>query len=296
LVRFKISDLTKSIVQNKRYQPDIIPEKKKTRFKYLIFDLIKVPNILNKKMKTRIFFVVLIIMVGMTGKLYSQVFYIHFPQENHIYQRDASDSATVYVAGNFNTLGTKNIVFKIIRDGVFVNSVTYAPPTEGHTVFYLPLRLKAGRFKYTIEAHQDNPGLFKSSSNILVGDVFVFYGQSNSIGLGNDIVSYMPPVDDEYMRTYHSNDDFSFGEYHKMDQFSAYKVGIFPIEVLKHYRQKSNYPVGVIQAAISGMNLDQLSNRNDGNPYSTDSYYGQLLSKLKFAQVKDYVKYCVQTR
>jgi hypothetical protein len=226
---------------------------------------------------------------------YGNVYVTDFPKTDQIFQRDLQDSSAINAIGTINSNVFSKLTLKVLKDGVFYSeqSLMFSPNTGVQHFSFNP-KIKAGKFDYTFILMANDVIETTRSERVVSGDVILFYGQSNAIGF-SDIDAYVPP-NSPFVRILLVNDINNYqGGWRRLidEQFAKYSMGQFPFEVVKYIIANNQYPIGVIQAAVSGNSLLQLKETCGVLPPCTVFPYDRMLRQLTMAGVQNRLKYMI---
>lgn len=219
---------------------------------------------------------------------FAQINFQEIPLNNQVLQRNDQDNTTFIVRGNVTENGHSKVSIKILQnDNEFFNESKSLSSSKD---FSFSPTLTAGKFNYTIKILLDEREI-KTITRLVVGDVFLLYGQSNALGnAGGD--NYQPDRN-PFIRYFHTN----YADVNNFEWFLPFETyerpGTGAMEFMKFLVNNHNYPVGIISASVGGADMRSLNNRNEQNPTDPNTYYGRMLSQLINSQLKNKLRYVI---
>jgi hypothetical protein len=224
--------------------------------------------------------------------LNAQVYiYTPFPVRNQVLQRDEQDSSAIQIEGVYDSNTIQKLSLQILKDGVLIKEKSITDINPNGVKYNFNLKIKAGKFNYTIQLIANNTEIIKKSENVLSGDLYLFYGQSNA--LANAYIDDYNPKQDLFSHVLIQTDwNQPTGFWSPVVSNTTYlnnTIGTFALEFAKQITSTSNYPVGIIQCAIGSKDITELTVASDKpNEYSP---YDKLTKSLELAQAKNNLKY-----
>ncbi len=225
------------------------------------------------------------------------VFFSTVPYDLQLFARDSANQAIVPVAGYVNKVGYQRIRLLFFREGKLLTvSTKILNPADTLTAFRFEPRIRAERAQYSFQVFLyrtvTDSVLVIQRQRLVCGDVLVLDGQSNAAGVsGWD--AFSSGVDDTYLRNY----TFPPGNTPVPEQLSWYPakepyatVGIFGLSLQKQILDTYGIPTALFNGAVGGANLLDLSRRNADLPTDVNTYYGQLLVRLRQAGLDQNVR------
>jgi lysophospholipase L1-like esterase len=217
------------------------------------------------------------------------------PQDNQLYARNEKDIANIPISGSIILAGWKYISVVVTRENQFYAyqraAITYNSRGESGS-FALNPSIKSELANYNIQIYASRTGtdsvLIVERKNIVAGDFYVLYGDSN---VCNQNVT---PTD------YYSNNQFirSFGRYNQEVQkdyllndttwtqnenYFYPKVGIWGTYLQELIVKKYGIPVAIIAGGRPGIRIESLADQLDGN-------YKDLLYRVKKSGLSGQIK------
>lgn len=197
------------------------------------------------------------------------------PADMQLYPRNAGNEADVTISGNVESAGYSYVSVVKSRNGAQAsyhrNTLKYAGNVGAFTI---TSTIKAELAEYTFSVYAcksaTDSTLIVTRSNVVAGDLYLIYGQSNAVAWEVDY-----PYRNEFCRTYGSGPaGAGWGLANELHP----RVGIFGIEFQKHVAEKFGIPTCVMNGARAGAFLAQLIERNPNNHADPSKPYGVLLN------------------
>lgn len=217
----------------------------------------------------------------------SQVSISNFPANNQVIQRNEQDEAIFQVKGRISETGHSSITLKVLQDG----NTFFEHTLNTSTDFTFSPILKAGKFDYTFVLLLDGTREIKRTNQIVVGDLFLVYGQSNALGNAGEN-AYLPAHSSLIRFFAVTNLENGDGEW-VLPYQTFIRPGTGASELLRFLTEKYQYPVGVIIASVGGAKITNLNYRNEQNPTDISTNYGKLLNQTIFSGSKESLKYII---
>ncbi|GAB2556923.1 sialate O-acetylesterase [Spirosoma areae] len=241
-----------------------------------------------------------IVYVGIILFLYyfsavGQVTFDQLPQDLQLYPRNANNQAEVVISGKVTDTGYTKIGMLVLREGVVTKGISQTlAPTGSNTAFKLASFIKAEPADYSFRVFvykgQDSL-LVADRKQIVCGDVYIMYGQSNALGLAQLDDFYSFNFDDKYLRnaTYpYQGTPNQMSWYQAKRPFSS--VGGPGLTMQRLILQTYGIPTCILNGAQGGTAIDVLSSRDPINHANPMTFYGDLLYRAQWAGVAKQVK------
>jgi len=222
------------------------------------------------------------------------------PRPGQLFQRDASDTASLDVNGTVTSPGFTDVEVEVTRDGAPWFSQKSPLVYSGSTAsFAFSTSLFAGTFDYELSAWAwagAERQLVARVPNLAVGDVWIINGQSNAQasdywgeGLANASQSH-------WIRSFGTASIWGTTEFdlhwdHADGQnwLGHASVGQWGLRLAEILLKREQVPIAILNGAVGGTSIT-LHQRNDGNPVDLSTIYGRLLRRAIEAGVTDRVK------
>ena len=214
------------------------------------------------------------------------------PHDLQLYARDGANQASVVVDGTITDATILKVACLLNRNGQLVQQQRFMLTTARTFRFAPTIRAELAEYGIRLYAYRamGDSVLLAERKRLLCGDVFVIYGQSNAIGLGDLDKSR---VDDQYMRQC----GFPFGVadipnamqwYPATQPYGA--VGNFGLHLAEAIMAVTNIPVCLINGSEGGAGIGQLTDRNAANPTDLTTFYGRMLYRTRWAGYQGQVR------
>ncbi|OQX06754.1 MAG: hypothetical protein BWK80_50345, partial [Desulfobacteraceae bacterium IS3] len=231
--------------------------------------------------------------------------YQKVPADYQLYPREADNSAVVSILGTIATAGYDSVkakVYKVYDDGrpselmqpVQEKALTYS---GGKADFSLDFNIYAGLVEYKVEIYAVKGGteiLHKTINNVVCGDVFLIYGQSNAVGWSSIpeqskwVRSFGTSVYSSSVDPAASQTGTSWGIAQGLTRNSYLSAG-WGVYLGKMISDAYKIPVCIINGAVGGKPISSFL-RYEADPDSWVTAYGRMLYRAEKAGVKDKVK------
>jgi len=252
-------------------------------------------------MKKILFLLILIILPKITfGQRFYSVVFDNLPQDYQLYPRTDKNEAIVAINGQIEQANWKYLSVVVFRNKVLYqyqrSEIKYNTKGDLGTFDLKPL-IKSELAEYDFQVYASQAGkdsvLMVERKNIVAGDAYLIYGQSNGRAWEVDY-----KYRNEYARTYGfgsqstgyawglSNSGLTGGYGSGEDNI----VGEWGIEFQRAIAENYGIPTCVINASTSGANIKTLSDRNPNNPADYNTLYGRLLNYAKKTRLLDNIK------
>lgn len=239
----------------------------------------------------------LVVLVCLVNLSWAQVLFEQMPRELQLYPRNSQNQATVPISGTVTTAGYRRVSVHLWREGKLssISSQTLSPGATNQ-LFRLSAVIKAepADYRFRVFLYKNNDStLVADSQRIVCGDVYVLYGQSNIIPGTALAERYGADFNDRYLRNcaypYGSSDPAaSIRWYPAKEPFAA--VGSVGLTIQRLILEQYGIPTAVINGAVGGATILDLSARDPLNHANTSTPYGRLLFRTQWAGVQKSVK------
>ncbi|WP_429653518.1 sialate O-acetylesterase [Spirosoma lacussanchae] len=220
-----------------------------------------------------------------------QVKFTELPRNLQLYPRDAQNQAKIVVSGTVTWSEFERIAVKVLREGVVTGILSQTLVGEPEKPFSFSTTIKAERAEYGLQIYlytKTDSVLIAQRSRIVCGDIYIIHGQSNAKALA-ELDSYGIAPEDRFLRNCAYSDDLkSIDWYQVTDPYAS--VGGFGIMLQRLIVNTYNMPTLVLNGAVGGTGIVDLTARDPANPANIITYYGQLLSRAQWAGVANQVK------
>lgn len=245
-----------------------------------------------------------------------------YPQSHQLYPRDKTDKATVTIKGDVGTYTIDQIelvVYKHFLDGS-VSQSTYSQTTTNS--FHFEPILDAGMYLYSFKLFlKRNHRTFLTqniASNVVCGDVYIITGQSNAMGIINNVPSegiYQDSLYQEYpaegSNKIYSKSLGNMPKYNgvngNLTNYNAANnywtpatasgdfvgfVGLWGLKLQYAIQEKYQMPTCFINGAYGGSTIGehQLGFGNNSDPYNLETLFGSLNYRVQQANLKGKIK------
>lgn len=228
---------------------------------------------------------------------FGQVDFEQLPRDLQLYPRDAANQAGVPISGRVTTAGWSRISVQVLREGKVSQLLSQSiAPAATNTAFQFQPQIKAEPAEYSVRVflHKNNDSTVVATRNrIVCGDVYLLNGQSNA-GAGTGLDQYYSfDFDDKYLRNctfpYNSlNIPADMRWYPAKEPYAS--VGGFGLTLQRLILQTYGIPTVLLNGAVGGTNIIELTTRDAANPANLGTFYGQLLFRAQWAGVAKHVK------
>jgi Secretion system C-terminal sorting domain/Carbohydrate esterase, sialic acid-specific acetylesterase len=233
------------------------------------------------------------------GQRYFSVMFDSLPEDYQLLPRNEKSEATVAINGRIELADWKYLSVVVLRNKKVYqykrSDILYNSKGDVGTFDLKPV-IKSELAEYDFQIYASQTGkdsiLMTSRSNVVAGDVYMIYGQSNARAWEVDY-----KYRNEYARTYGFGSQqygFTWGlsnsGYTGGYNGEANIVGEWGIEFQRAIAENYGIPTCVINCATSGATIKVLSDRNPNNPADYNTLYGRLLDYAQKAKVINNIK------
>ena len=214
------------------------------------------------------------------------------PRDLQLYARDGANQASVVIEGTATSATIVKVACLLDRNGQLAQQQRFTLTNARAFRFALTIRAELAEYGVRIYGYRamGDSVLLAERKRLLCGDVFVIYGQSNAIGLGDlDKIR----VDDQYMRQC----GFPFGSTDIPNTMQWYPgrqpygaVGSFGLYLAEATMATTNVPICLINGSEGGAGIGQLDDRNATNPTDLTTFYGRMLYRTRWAGYQGQVR------
>lgn len=227
-------------------------------------------------MTTKSFFLTLVFLVPF---LCNGTELIHYPKDKQLYTRDHTDSARVEIKlkNIKNTLQEYSIV--AMANGLVISQQTNT--LQVNEFWDWSILIKASFINYSFFIYEktgSNTALVQKAENVVCGDVFVIYGQSNGNAFSGVDDYIASNYNDQWIRTTDYNATNSLQWYRGLER--KFLIGSLGMWLAKLSSQGQNVPIALINGSEGGKTIIALGERNNANPMDKSTFYGKLLSRV----------------
>ena len=230
-------------------------------------------------------------------RFYSIVF-DELPVDMQLYPRNVKNEAIVPMTGYIDVPGWKYLSVVVSRNKTFYqyqrSNFNYNAAGNIGTFSLKPV-IKSELASYDIKVYASKEGkdsvLMVERKNIIGGDFYVIYGQSNARGWEEQ-----DTYRNEYCRTFgFTQDDKNFTWGLSNSNFTGFSanpqiVGQWGITIQKYIAEKYNIPTCVINVAPPGTPIRDFANRDENTPINSYSLYGQLLTLVTGTKLQNNIQ------
>ena len=229
--------------------------------------------------------------------MFGQVIFDQLPRDLQLYPRNAANQAGVPISGRVTTAGWTKIGIQVLRAGKVNQLLSQTiSPAATSTAFQFQPQIKAEPAEYLVRVFlykNNDSSMVAVRSRIVCGDVYIVHGQSNAGGAAGLDEFYSFNFDDTYLRNctspYNStNIPADMRWYPAKEPYAG--IGGFGLTLQRLILQTYGIPTAVINGAVGGIGIRDLSSRNAANPANLGTIYGQLLFRAQWAGVAKQVK------
>lgn len=218
-------------------------------------------------------------------QVYPPFIFSQIPQDYQLYARNDKNFAIIPITGTIQDKGWKSVSITVYRENkLFSYQKTNVQVTNPEDSFSANLSIKSEKAEYSIFIYalrndQDSV-LITKRTNIVAGDFYVIYGDSN--GNTQGVVSYYST--NKYIRTFGRYNHDAQNTYLPKDtiwsqneNYYLPRVGAWGTMLQEFIANKYEIPVCIITGGGPGMNIDLLTDRdgtgtNPGGVYNTFGY------------------------
>lgn len=235
---------------------------------------------------------------NITAQRYYSIVFNDLPVDMQLYPRNDKNEAIIPINGYIDIPNWKYISVVVNRNKVFhqyQRTVFDYGSSNNIGTFSLKPTIKSELAEYDISIYASREGkdsvLMVERKNIVGGDLYVIYGQSNARAW-EEQDSYR----NEFCRTYgYTSDNKTFTWGLSNAGFTGYDfdpqvVGQWGISIQRYIAEKYGIPTCVINEAPPGTPISALSLRYDDTPINNYSFYGRLLTYINGTKLKDNIK------
>ncbi|QJD79040.1 sialate O-acetylesterase [Spirosoma rhododendri] len=226
----------------------------------------------------------------------AQVRFGQLPKDLQLYPRTSQNQASVPISGTVNATGFRQISVQLWREGKLSTVVSQTlSMAAASQPFQLSALIKAepAEYRFRIFLYKNNDStLVADRQRVVCGDVYVLYGQSNIIPGTSLAENYGAGFNDRYLRNYtyiNGGDPVStLNWYPAKEPFAS--VGTVGLNIQRLILEQYGIPTVVINGAIGGATITELSARDPLYHGNTNTSYGRLLTRVQLAGLQQNVK------
>ncbi|SOE23877.1 hypothetical protein SAMN06298216_4253 [Spirosomataceae bacterium TFI 002] len=203
---------------------------------------------------------------------------ISFPKEKQLFSRDTNNNADVHFKIK-NNQATQSLFSLVgIANGDTISSLSMSLNANEFWEFSIPISAGLINFSFFLYEKQNAvSNLVKKAENVVCGDVFVIYGQSNGLAIFG-VSDYDTTLDDQWIRNAEFSNNTDLIWYNGKKPNSS--MGVLGLWLAKQTVDGQEVPVAVINGCQGGQNIINLGERNEINPKDKTTFYGKLLSRV----------------
>jgi hypothetical protein len=226
----------------------------------------------------------------------AQVDFRQLPKNLQLYPRTSQNQASVPISGTVNATGFRQISVQLWREGklsTVVSQTLSASATSQPFQLSTLIKAEPAEYRFRVFLYKGNDStLVVDRQRIVCGDVYVLYGQSNIIP-GTGLTEYYGAgFNDQYLRnctyTYGADPVATLNWYPAKEPFAS--VGTIGLNIQRLILEQYGIPTVVINGAIGGATILDLSARDPNNHANTITPYGRLLTRVQLAGLQTNVK------
>lgn len=211
-----------------------------------------------------------------------------FPKNKQFYQREDDDKTMITVSGKSISTSNKAVSIFVKRGNAtyyYLKTPLIYSNNTSNFQFEVVINAELANYEFNVYSHSDkDSSLIAKAEKVLCGESIIIYGQSNAQAeILNGTYNYNTP----FGRTYYMNFSSNAQEWADLDHpnyFAA--IGVIGLELQRFIIEKYKIPVAVINGAVGGIGIDELSHRY----LSNFTYYDQLYLRLKNSGLIDKAK------
>ena len=197
------------------------------------------------------------------------------PANKQLFARDKNKEADITISGKIQSSGYAYVSVVKYRNKTKIGYQKGALAYSGSTApFSLTSKIKAELAEYAFEVYAcksaTDSALIVRRDDVVAGDFYIIYGQSNAVAWEVDYT-----YRNEFCRTFGS---LGNGNGWDLSNEITPRVGIFGIEFQRRVAEKYKIPTCVINGALAGASILDLTNRNPNNHADASTGYGILLN------------------
>ncbi|AFK05236.1 protein of unknown function DUF303 acetylesterase [Emticicia oligotrophica DSM 17448] len=224
------------------------------------------------------------------------VVFDEFPKDDQLFQRNDLNIASVNIKGRIFTEKV-NAVSLVVQK----NNKLYAYQKQKlqfknqSTEFQLTTNIRAELSEYTfsVYSHQNNDSiLLKKAIEVVCGENILVYGQSNA--LANDSEEIKRFKDEfQYGRSSFANYNSSEFQWVISRPWNHWSAGLLGLQIQRQLIEKYQVPIAIINGSEGNKSIDELSLRDEKQHDNTETIYGRLLKRAKWAEIDKKVRIMV---
>ena len=230
------------------------------------------------------------------------VTFTELPQPKQVYPRNlGTNQAVVPIAGDVTSTGQDEMIVRIYRDGVLVNTLSQ-PLTynAGVAPFSFSPTIPAETNNYTFEIFAKAgtlETLITTVTEVVAGDIYLINGQSNAEA--GDRFGQTPSIANEspFIRSFGRRDEDPSATTADLNWYQAEgdqaagpgAVGQWSLRMARQLLDTYGIPIALINGAKGGEEITYFQ-RNDSNPSDIQTNYGRLLWRAQQSSVQNNVR------
>lgn len=219
---------------------------------------------------------------------YSQQFinvsFDQLPANYQLFGREKDNSANIPISGTVQAAGYAYVSIVKLRNDVRIGyqriNLKYSNATNA--AFSATSKIQSELAEYTFDIYlcksATDSSLAVHRNNIVAGDFYIIYGQSNAVAWEVDY-----QYRNEYCRSY------GFQGW-ALSNSTSPRVGLFGIEFQRVIAEKQKIPTCVINGAVAGASITHLISRNPNDHADQNTVYGQLLTSARRTGLLPYLR------
>lgn len=225
-----------------------------------------------------------------------------FPRDGQIFARDAQNQAELRAEGQVTQAGWDQIVMRIFRDGVLVDTESASLSYSGGAApFALTSTIEAGLIDWSIELEVQGGGgslRLGQAEFLSCGDAYLVMGQSNAVatdywneGLTNiryrtRWVRSFGTADTLFSRVAR-NKNWYLGNGETVGAWGS--IGSWPLIIGRLIADRAQMPTAFINGAVGGRPISFFQ-RNDADPDDLLTAYGRALFRCQEAGIREHIR------
>lgn len=205
---------------------------------------------------------------------------LNFPKDLQFIARTSENIGYAEFAVFLGSRKPEELSVELYENNLLSKRFSYATNKDS---LHIRLPFNAGLIEHGLILKEKTEGkvsIVARADNMLCGDAFLFYGQSNALALGQANELNTASVK-KWVRNFVATDPITNGW--KTGNFP--EIGTLGKQLCLRLIDSLNVPVLIINGAKGGLPLRALYDRNEANPLQSNTNYGNFLSRARYSGI-----------